>query len=520
MWTRQIPYSRAVRRTRHGPVILLGFCLAGSFLASCHSSRTPASPSATLRIGVGLGTGIIRSTGTSFLRDLLYAEQLLSFSWNGRPVPRLATFQWEPTNKILTLKLARGVRLHDGRVLEAPFVADVLKAAIQGAQAKKSSGGFVNVVEVRATDDSTIEIRLSEPDAFLLNALANVNIVDPKNPDIGTGPFRLVTREPVEVVRNPYYYQGQPGIDRVVVVNYDTPRGVWTALMRGEIDGAQDVPREAVEFLERSPDVRTSTTLRPYYVPLVFNVNHPILKQVEVRRALSEAVDRDEIVRKAMAGHGRIAEDPIWPDHWAYTVARRHYAYDPDSARRRLEAAGMPARRGTDAGTMPSRLRFTCLFYNEDPRFERIALYLQRQFADIGVDMDLEPANGLTLLERIKSNRFEAYLFQVGAGRSFDLLFRFWHSPPGDIGDLQNSGYRGADEVLERLRRTQSDDDIRTLVGDLRQQFFDDAPAVFISWLDMTRAVDARIDIGDRNDPDAFSNLWRWRPAESRSAAR
>jgi len=520
MSTRHSPGSPMEGRIRHGPVILLGLCLGCSLLTSCNPSRTPASRSTLLRIGAGLGSGVIRSTGTSFLRDLLYAEQLVSFAWNGRPVPRLATFQWEENNTILKLKLTGGVRLHDGRTLDAAFVVDVLNAAVAKADNSKSSGGFANVVGVRAIDASTIEIRLSEPDAFLLNALANVNIVDPKNPDIGTGPFRLVRRDPVEVVRNPYYYQGQPPMDRVVLVTYDTPRGVWTALMRGQIDAAQDVSREAVEFLERSPNVRTSTTLRPYYVPLVFNVNHPLLGKVEVRRALSEAVDRDEIVRKAMAGHARVAEDPIWPEHWAYTVARRHNVYDPASARRRLEAAGLPVRPGSDATIMPSRFRFTCLFYNEDPRFERIALYLQRQFADIGVDMVLEPANGLTLLDRMKSNRFEAYLFQLGTGRSFDTLFRFWHSPKSEIAELQNSGYRGVDPVLERLRGAQSDDEIRTLVGDLRQHFFDDAPAVFIAWLEMTRAVDARIDIGDRNDPDAFANLWRWRPTDARNASR
>src|SRR5262245_14756986 len=133
MWTRQSPGSQMAGRIRHGPVILVGLCLLCSLLTNCGSTEPPTSRSTTIRIGAGLGTGFIKSTGTGVLRDLLYTEPLVSFSWSGRPVPRLATFEWNDDNTTLRLKLVRGVRLHDGRPLLAPLVTDVLRAAVQRA---------------------------------------------------------------------------------------------------------------------------------------------------------------------------------------------------------------------------------------------------------------------------------------------------------------------------------------------------------------------------------------------------
>ena len=132
-------------------------------------------------------------------------------------------------------------------------------------------------------------------------------------------------------------------------------------MMRGDIDVLQDVGRDTVDFVEAESSVQVYRFLRPYYYPLVFNVRNPTLKSKEVRQALSQAVDRQTIVTKAMHGRGRVADGPIWPFHWAHSEAQRKYPYNPEAARLRLEAAGLTVNRNPQPGRMPSRLRFTCL---------------------------------------------------------------------------------------------------------------------------------------------------------------
>ena len=367
-------------------------------------------------------------------------------------------------------------------------------------------------------NEHTLSIRLDRPDAFLGEAIADTWIVDPTKPDIGTGPFRLVTRTPsTKAERYTAYYRGMPGIDKVEVITYDTQRAAWVAMMRGEVDMVQEVNRDSAEFLEGASHVHMYSTIRPYYIPLVFNVRHPILKRVEVRRALAEAINREEIVEQAMGGHGRVADDPIWPFHWAYNAAARKYTHNPNAARLRMDAAGLPMRPAPASGGMASRFSIRCLFWN-DPQFERIALLLQRQLMEVGIDLVLEGADDREVQRRAGSGDFDTYLYQLASGKSFDWTYRFWHSPEAGVG-YQNSGYTGVDSVLERLRTVRSDPEVRTAVADLRQRFYEDVPAAFLAWPEATRAIDARFDVGDQSGPDIFANLWKWRPAANQTAA-
>jgi peptide/nickel transport system substrate-binding protein len=222
-----------------------------------------------------------------------------------------------------------------------------------------------------------------------------------------------------------------------------------------------------------------------------------------------------------MHGQGKVADDPLWPSHWAYNPGASRHTYNPESARRRLEAAGLPVKPGAAPGAPASRFRIGCVVWSGDPQFERIALLLQRQLAEIGVELSLELADQNTLVARVGKGNFDTYLFQQASGRSFHWLYRFWHSPAaGTRVEFQDSGYRGVDEILERLRTARGDAEIRAGVSDLRRRFYEDVPAVFLAWAENTRAVDVRYDVGERSDPDIWANVWRWRPADRTQAGR
>jgi peptide/nickel transport system substrate-binding protein len=406
------------------------------------------------------------------------------------------------------------VRFHDGAPVTAAAVADVLRQ-------QKRTQGFAFLTTVEASGDSIVRIHLSRRDAFLLIALGGMPIIEKGKPDIGTGPFKLLARAPViQGERNVNYYRGLPGIERVQVTTYDNPRAGWAAMMRGEVDMVTEVNRESVEFLVGAKRFETHSSIRPYYIPLVFNVRHPILKSVAVRRALADAIDREEIIRRAMRGHGQVAEDPLWPHHWAYTPAARHHSFNPEAAAAALDAAGLRIRRNVPPDTMPSRFRIHCMFWDADPLYERIALMLQRQLATVGVDLVLQPVEQGTLQERIKSGDFDTYLYQLGSGRSFNFMYLLWHSDAHGVGQRQNAGYTGANDALDRLRVAYTDSDVRIAVADLRQRFYEDVPAAFIAWPEATRAIDsARFDVGNASDPDLVANLWEWSVAKPEQRA-
>jgi len=482
-------------------------------------ARTPAAePDATLRIAA-----VSTEEAPRVLRSFLFAEGLLAFDWQVRLTARLATdWGWEHDGRVLRVHVRPDVRFHDNTLLTAPVAAEILRQQIP----KPSTRGFEAVESVEAVDDRTIVFHLKRPDGFLPGALVNLSMVDDRKPSIGTGPFKLVANTSgLEAVRNESYYRGRPGIGRIQVVTYPTARASWAALMRGDAEMALEINKELVEFVAGADGFTINTSMQPFYIPLVFNIRNPILSRVEVRRAIAEAIDREEIAKNGMRGRGLVAEadDPVWPAHWAYNAAAPHHTFNPSAARVRLDAAGLPLQPAAP-GRRASRFQLNCMFYNEDPHFERIALLLQRQLAGIGVDLVLEGLKAKDLVRRIGTGQFQTYLYQLTSGRDVSWTYRFWHSPNDATGPaMQNTGYTGADAALDQLRQALIDDDIgviRVAVGDLRQRFYEDVPAVFLAWTQTTRAVNSRFDIGNPNDPEIFANLWRWRLAPVQTASR
>jgi peptide/nickel transport system substrate-binding protein len=509
---------RRVRNALTARVCLVGLTLALLPSAACQGPNAGRQPLPSgLRIGVGVGS-TVRETGLNTITNLLISDHLLSLDWSGHVVSRLAEkWEWEDNGRQLKLSLRPGVKFHNGQPFKAAIVPDIIRKEVNYPGGPRYVG-FERVTEIDPVSDLVLLIRLSSHDAFLLSALASIDMRDPKNDNNATGPYQVRTRgTDTKLVRNADYYQGFPGFETVDLHGYDTPRRAWAALMSGEVDMVQAVSRESIEFFQGASTLTTQSSVRSFYVPLAFNLHHPVLKRVEVRRAIAEAIDRDRILVDALRNHGTLAENPIWPFHWAHGAIAGH-TYNPKAARLRLDSIGLREKQRSPSA-MPSRFQFTCLFWEEDPQYERIGLLLQRQLAEIGVDMQLRPAKLADLGKMIAAGDFDAYLFQAFGGRAFDNTYKLWHSQkPGEA--AQNNGYDGADEILDRIRDLQNEDELPVALADLQQKFYSDVPAVFLVWLEITRGIDRRFSLGPPDDPDIFSNVWRWGQASTEKAER
>ncbi len=340
--------------------------------------------------------------------------------------------------------------------------------------------------------------------------MPDLSILAVKKPGSGsvvTGPYTLVRRDDQSAHLTAFakYYRGRPSIADISLTNYPTQRNAWAALMRGDIDMLYEVSRDAVDFVAAQTTIKTYRFPRPYYIPLVFNIRHRILKDREVRKAINEALDRAALVRDGMNERGRPAASPIWPEHWTQSASNPTFRYDPDGARRRLDAAGLKEKPGVAA----SRFSFDCMVFAEDSRFEGLAVLVQKELADVGIDMRLLPLNTEQIEARLRAGDFDALLFEM-YGRSLSYAYDFWHSHP----DARlNTGYTAADTVLDRIRASKSDDEMRAAVTAFAQVLHDVPPAAFIAWQEASRAVSARFDVAAEQNRDILSNVWQWRLA-------
>jgi peptide/nickel transport system substrate-binding protein len=490
-------------------VTAVGVCASGCG----RRDQAPTSP-VTMRIGIGAPPKGNPGTGAQAVINLLKSDPWLSNRSDGRPAERIAVgWTWDEPGTTLRLRLRRDVYFHDGTRLTPDIAAEALR---QTAKDAPTGASFSSVSSITPSGEDTVDIKLKERNAFVLPDLSGVLVVKPGNANIGTGPFQVIKVQGHDAVLTafPKYYRGRPALGEIDVTNYPTQRKAWTALMRGEIDMLHEVSRDAAEFVEAETTVKTYPFPRPYYIPLVFNVRHPILKNVEVRKAINEAVDKASLIRDGLNGRGRPADGPIWPEHWAYSPPRQPFAFNPDAARLRLDYAGLKTRQGA-GGQMPNRFSFTCLVFADDPRFERLAVLLQKQLSDVGIDMKLLPLPLAQLAPRVQTGDFDAFLIEM-AGRSLSWVYDFWHYRKGGRLD---TGYRSADDVLDYIRAARTDDEVRTGIAQLENILHDDPPAAFLAWQTQSRAVSTKFDMAAEANRDILSNVWQWRPAPATKQA-
>jgi len=493
-------------------VAALAGCLAGA-----DSGSAPASDrnSSSITIAVPEGVSADGDVGFQQLWRLFVSEGLVARDVDGRPVPLIAE-SWRPSDDDLrwTIDLRPDLYFHDGTRCDAAAVRTVLESSLRRPEVTSLFPGLLDVQEVRTDGDLRVVVHLRRPSSFLLDDL-NVQITKrlPDGSIVGTGPFYAVATSATEVRlrAHPRYWKGTPKIAEVVVRSVPTLRQAWASLLRSEIDVVSNVPADAEEFL-RAGRVRTFRFQRHYAYVLAFNARRPELARTEVRRALNAAVDRDAIVADVLQGMGRPAYSPVWPEHWAYDGTVDQYTFDPSLVRATLTAAGLQPQ--DDAG--PSRLRFRCLVPSGHALFERLALVLQRQLYDVGVDLELEAVELAEMDGRLRAGHFDAALLDMVSAPTLSRVYQFWRSPGDLLDGLNLFGYHNADadRWLDGLRFATGDMATRLATGQLQRTLLEDPPAIFLAWSERARAIGERIDVQAAPGADPFQAIAEWEIAE------
>jgi peptide/nickel transport system substrate-binding protein len=465
-----------------------------------------------LRVGVALPEGN-SMVGLPAIAESLSAETLIGLDADGRPLPRIAE-RWavSPDGRDLRFVVTPNLLFHNGSRADAPTLAALVRSALQRSGALQFHPRLRDFYEISAEGPLTLRLRSRSPRVLALEELADLTLKT-GSPDSGLGPFVVdsLSAEGIRLHGFQQYFKGAPAIRRIEFQVYRSQRAAWTGMMRGDTDALYEVNREAVDFVEQQQSrVRTHSFFRAYVAALLFNVSRPQFRDPNIRVALAAAVDRASIVRAAYRGRARVAEGPLAPTYWGLSGEVRHPEFDPAKAASLLKPYKLTAR----AGEMPARLRFRCLVPTfETQPLERTALVIQRQLYAFGVDVQLELISVRELLPRLASGNFDAVLMEF-YGATPSWLSYFWHSAPRNSPVLISSGYSAADAELEVLDSARSEEELRSAVTRVYAKLFDDPPAIFIAWPEVTRAVVRRFDVPVEPGRDIMgANLWLWRPA-------
>jgi oligopeptide transport system substrate-binding protein len=326
-------------------------------------------------------------------------ETILKMDENGeKVVANLAeSFKVSADGKKYALKIRKGVYFHDddcfggeGREMTADDVKFTLDMACSGLKINESSHVLMNLVKgaedfykqtkttlkeggvsgIKVLDKNTIEIELVSAYSGFDKVLTFAGLaIFPKeaydeygadivNHPVGTGAFKLAETDQTHVLllRNDRYWKKDefgnqlPYLASIRVTYGKDKKSELVAFRKGEIDLVLNIPVDEVEnvlgSLQEAQDGKTIkhkvNALQSNSVSFI-GLNHEFepFKDVNVRRAINLAIDRNEIVNKNMMGEGYPVEHGFIPPTESYSFEKVKGAkYNVEIAKALLAQAG------------------------------------------------------------------------------------------------------------------------------------------------------------------------------------
>ena len=336
--------------------------------------------------------------------------------------------------KGIRFKLRQGVKFSDGSPFGPEDVAFTMRRLLDPATESAIADQFRGAqgMPVIRTSADTIEITFSTVLVGLEKMFDEVAIVSSHSKSAEgpvLGPFVLEEYRPGDYVllkRNPNYWRYRDGHvqgpDTVRLVIQQDRDVELARFLKGDFDLINSVDPENYERVQREQPRSTidaGPSLDSDFMWFNQSPQSPIpayerewFASKAFRNAVSEAINRNDLVRIAFLGHAQPAAGPVSPGNvfW-FNASLRPHAYDPKAASFLLQQNGFRLVDGhlTDGGG--HAVRFSIITNAGNKAREKMALLIQQDLSKIGIDVKVVTLDFPSLLERIsRSYDYEACL--------------------------------------------------------------------------------------------------------------
>lgn len=311
----------------------------------------------------------------------------------------------------------------DGKIDELDSVRVVDEKTIEFTLANSNPRYFANMYRAYILPEHAVDFEPSE------NMTTNW-YHDPER-QVGSGAFSVSgirEDEYLELSKNPYYFYGEPKLDKIIVRWFGGDITAATiALAGGDIDFSY-VEYGSIETLGEGYEVYEGLMGVPRFLHLNYHALPEFWKDPRVRQAIHYAIDREEITKTVYEGTHKVIPSAIisekaWEDHnW--------YEYDPDKALELLDEAGVD----------PSDIVMRTMRHQTDSMTEgamdAIAVYL----GDIGITFEHYPVDVITWRSRFTAEGSKNEEWEVGYRGASGLPYA---TDPGFL--FSNEGGQGGD---------------------------------------------------------------------------
>ncbi|MBI2906723.1 MAG: ABC transporter substrate-binding protein [Chloroflexi bacterium] len=407
---------------------------------------------------------------------------------------------WDTSGQgtVLTFKLRKGVRWHDGKPFtsaDAKFSLDRMHSPPKGVLVPKLGEMMSAIKQVDAPDATTLKVTLKYASASFLPALSTTwaavfpkHVIeekgDMKRTIMGTGPFKLKSDVPdnsFEMVKNREYFKaGRPYLDSIKYYIIKDPSTRFAAFRTKRVQmtfpGYGFLPVQLEQVKREMPQVKIGEDAGANFIGYYFLTTKAPWNDIRIRKAMSLGFDRQEALKTVENGIG-VVGGPMSPGQWSLPADEiaKTPGYRQPKDEDRAEAKKLLAE------ARQSNLKFTLLF-RAGSTYEKAAEFFKDQMAKIGVEVTLRAMEYTTMYGLLESKNYDAAQMKLAITLfdPDDVLLQYYRSRAvrnyGDFSDPE------IDKLIDAQARELDTTKRKDLVGQLERRIIQTVPFVQSTW--------------------------------------
>ena len=437
----------------------------------------------------------------------LYIYNPISTEW----VPWLATnYEWKNDNRKLLFSTRTGVKWSDGREFSAYDVAYTLNLWKQ-FPALDTRNAWDYLENVVAISDTLVEVDFKRVYVPGFEAIAGAYIVpkhiwskldDPlkfDNPDpVGTGPYTEVLRfnsQVWELGKNHNYWQkGKPHVEKLIFPTFSTNEQTTLALLSGNLDWAGAfIPAIQRIFVDKNPEHHHYWFRNTGYSTFLHtNTKDPILQDTNVRKAISYAINREQVVKVGMynytsPAHVTSLAGPMAKWHSPKINEKENWtAFNLEKANELLDDAGYKWKNKNERiDSNGSPLKFNIIVVSGWSDWVRSAQVISQNLKKVGIQATVRTYDFGAWIARMQQGNFQMAVGWADKGATpynffKSMMFSEYVKPLGETADINwhRFGIKEADFLIKKFEQTSDENEIKNIIYKLQHLFIEHAPGI------------------------------------------
>jgi peptide/nickel transport system substrate-binding protein len=446
----------------------------------------------------------------------LVCDSLFKVDANSNIVGSLVEKSENPQPNVYVFTLRKGIKFQDGTDLNSEAVKFNLDRHRNDPKGTRIQD-VKDITDIETPDPLTVKITLKAPFApftskltggagYIQSPAALQKLGDNLQRDLtgaGSGPYKFVQWQQdtqIVVERNPDYWGKDadgtqlPYMDRIIFKPFPDENVRLTNVKTGDADTELgNPPYKDIDDLKKSADLTVQEIPGLGFQFIYVNTEKEPFTNPAVRRALSYAIDREQIRQAVLFGTGKSLQLPV-PEviPWAHVTQGLPYGQrDVNKAKQELQSAGV---------TNPS---FTFQISNNSPQLQQVAELAKDQIKDAGFSMDISLIEFATVVQNGNTGEFQA----LSLGWSGDV------DPDGDLYSLfyTKSGFNftkysnpAFDKLLDDGRQNLEQNKRGQAYMDAQKILLEDQPMIVL--YNQPQVSVTRKDI--HNYPQTYNGYW------------